>query len=542
MFRLFLIFVGLISFASSARQLTDWEKLLKAAENDSIRFELYNQAFQQTIYGNIDSSKHCLTSQKELLKTEAFKGKTRYKFQIDYHVNTGVYYRMKGESHQSLTHYQTARSIAVEHRFNKEAGTIYNNIANIHYQNGDYHISLDNHLKSLKIRKEENDTVGIGMSYGNIGLIYDVRKDYKKAISYYQKANSYFDKAGQKNALAWVKRSMGTAHMEMEQFSSAISNLKEGKVLSQAISDKNGENYSLLNLGIVYSKLYEKYQNPNYLDSAEYYLEPLKTEDSNPRIKINYVNEQARILIARSKAEEAIQLLEKSRQLVESSDMKNELKQVYELSSLAHSKLGNYQEAYESHLRFKEMSDTIFSIEKDQEMGRKQAEAEYGEKLNLQKLKEKNQKKIFEYEKRQQFYIIALISLVFIIAMALLIHFYRKKNKMTRQLRQERDAILRRFKSLEAAYQSVLENLERVQEEEKETTEKKSLPDWVAKLSKRELEVLSCLAVGMSDKEIQEKLFISVTTVRTHCQRIYSKLLVKNRVEAANMVRQYRLV
>jgi LuxR family maltose regulon positive regulatory protein len=53
-------------------------------------------------------------------------------------------------------------------------------------------------------------------------------------------------------------------------------------------------------------------------------------------------------------------------------------------------------------------------------------------------------------------------------------------------------------------------------------------------LSPREIEVLNTLIDGLSNKEIGEKLFISVSTVKTHIINIYSKLGVKNRVEAVN--------
>ena len=53
-------------------------------------------------------------------------------------------------------------------------------------------------------------------------------------------------------------------------------------------------------------------------------------------------------------------------------------------------------------------------------------------------------------------------------------------------------------------------------------------------LSPREIEVLKALIDGLSNKEIGEKLFISVSTVKTHIINIYSKLGVKNRVEAVN--------
>jgi LuxR family maltose regulon positive regulatory protein len=51
-------------------------------------------------------------------------------------------------------------------------------------------------------------------------------------------------------------------------------------------------------------------------------------------------------------------------------------------------------------------------------------------------------------------------------------------------------------------------------------------------LSERELEVLHELAKGLSNKEIAGNLYVSLATVKTHLINIYSKLEVKNRVEA----------
>jgi len=52
-------------------------------------------------------------------------------------------------------------------------------------------------------------------------------------------------------------------------------------------------------------------------------------------------------------------------------------------------------------------------------------------------------------------------------------------------------------------------------------------------LSKREEEVLALLAKGLLYKEIGDMLNISLATVRTHLHRIYEKLHVQSRTEAA---------
>jgi len=51
-------------------------------------------------------------------------------------------------------------------------------------------------------------------------------------------------------------------------------------------------------------------------------------------------------------------------------------------------------------------------------------------------------------------------------------------------------------------------------------------------LSKKESEILTCLDQGLSNKELASTLFVSVSTIKWHLTHIYSKLGVKNRVEA----------
>lgn len=52
-------------------------------------------------------------------------------------------------------------------------------------------------------------------------------------------------------------------------------------------------------------------------------------------------------------------------------------------------------------------------------------------------------------------------------------------------------------------------------------------------LTEREQEILECLAGGLSNKEIGEKLFLSEKTVKHYMTNIMHKLQVRNRVEAA---------
>jgi DNA-binding NarL/FixJ family response regulator len=63
--------------------------------------------------------------------------------------------------------------------------------------------------------------------------------------------------------------------------------------------------------------------------------------------------------------------------------------------------------------------------------------------------------------------------------------------------------------------------------------EKNKDEDKIEELTKRELEVLKLLAVGMYNKEVAENLNISERTVKNHVSNIFKKLEVTDRTQAA---------
>jgi len=61
-------------------------------------------------------------------------------------------------------------------------------------------------------------------------------------------------------------------------------------------------------------------------------------------------------------------------------------------------------------------------------------------------------------------------------------------------------------------------------------------------LSKRELEILGLLAQGHSNQEIAARLFVSLSTVKTHIQNLFEKLDVKRRIQAVEKARSLNLI
>lgn len=55
----------------------------------------------------------------------------------------------------------------------------------------------------------------------------------------------------------------------------------------------------------------------------------------------------------------------------------------------------------------------------------------------------------------------------------------------------------------------------------------------IESLSEREIEILTLVGQGLSNKEIAERLFISESTVKNHLRTILDKLHLRNRIQAA---------
>jgi DNA-binding CsgD family transcriptional regulator len=61
-------------------------------------------------------------------------------------------------------------------------------------------------------------------------------------------------------------------------------------------------------------------------------------------------------------------------------------------------------------------------------------------------------------------------------------------------------------------------------------------------ISKREYEVLELMSAGLSNQEIADKLFVSVSTVKTHSSNLFIKLDARRRTQAVQRAKELRLL
>jgi len=68
------------------------------------------------------------------------------------------------------------------------------------------------------------------------------------------------------------------------------------------------------------------------------------------------------------------------------------------------------------------------------------------------------------------------------------------------------------------------------------------VPTRAVELSDREAEVLALIAKGLTNGQIADELYLSIETVKTYVKRLYAKLDVHNRAQAAVAASNHQLV
>ena len=102
------------------------------------------------------------------------------------------------------------------------------------------------------------------------------------------------------------------------------------------------------------------------------------------------------------------------------------------------------------------------------------------------------------------------------------------------------EAVRRLFRGEQLLSQQ--EVIEAVRLVSRQRREEREAEHTIGRLTPREREVLQALAEGFSDKEIAERLYVGIGTVRTHITSILRKLGVRSRLQALAFAMRHSLI
>ena len=139
-------------------------------------------------------------------------------------------------------------------------------------------------------------------------------------------------------------------------------------------------------------------------------------------------------------------------------------------------------------------------------------------------------------------------------ALALVLSAYSDRVLLARAIEAGASGVLHKSSPLEDIVEAVhrlfrgeqllsqQEVIEAVRLVSRQRREEREAEHTIGRLTPREREVLQALAEGFSDKEIAERLYVGIGTVRTHITSILRKLGVRSRLQALAFAMRHGLI
>jgi ATP/maltotriose-dependent transcriptional regulator MalT len=414
----------------------------------------------------------------------------------------------------------------------------FNNLGMISKKNGDYAKAVFYYLNALKEHDKINEPVSRMRVLNNLGALYIQKKDYVKAQNCFEEAYEIVKISNDQESLAQVFGGLGitTHHLGTKQ--DALNYFIQSADLFKKLGLTSDYGKQILSIADIQSEL-KKYK----LAEENYHLaEQILIEKKDTYALSAVYNNLSECLINQNKPKQGAQYLEKAYKLsLTYKDLNFNRLIVKNLSSI-YETLGEPEKALKYRKIYEELHEEMINVAEN---------VKYAE-LNHQYETSKKEKKIEQQKvqitemtnsRKSYLYILAILTLLLILFGFL----YRKRIKHQQSLEENISSIAKQISSLKSENVALKSKLVQTETELqslvlKYSEAKEKLPPNLVALSKREYEVLLFIAEGLSDKEIADKIFVSVNTVKTHVRRIYDKLLVNSRMEATKMLNNYQLL
>ncbi|MDG1477742.1 MAG: LuxR family transcriptional regulator [Vicingaceae bacterium] len=446
----------------------------------------------------------------------------------------GVVYYYRGELDSAIVYFK--KSIPYYQEKSLKANS-YNNLAIMNKYNSSPDLAIENYLLAYDIYKSIKDTVKQVYVLSNIGALYNDLTSFDKAKEYLNRGILLAKQSSNKDGELNCKANLGKTYADTKNFDKAVPLLKE----CIAYYEEN-EGYQFLivnknNLANCFDDQGDKETALKvYLEILEL-VEETGIENSKEAILINVGTSYQEL----GDYEKALRYTKEALEFSKSNSLVLRYEPIYKSLSSIYQSMNNMDSSlYYKNLQIA-LRDSLDNVEREKKMMELEAEHQ-NEELNSD-LKS-TQSELDETEKRRALISKSLIySLIIILitVFGVVIFYtrYKKKKLLSEELTVRNKKNRSDIKDLESTLgtkNEEIETLSNLKEKRKEP-----YPKDLDALTEREQEVLVGVQEGLKDQEIADKLFISITTVRTHLRKAYSKIDARNRAEAIQFISKFEI-
>jgi adenylate cyclase len=364
-----------------------------------------------------------------------------------------------------LQHASPTEKIILNYRLASSYEKSYPDTALVYYQDG---LSLSNSMK--------NDTL-IAKGLNSIGYIYFILGKYNDAIDYLFKALKIFESSSlDKNkiqclqyigiayneqgmydkAMAYSKQAMDIAKSIHDNYSTAVSMTMIGSIyysqsnndmaldyFQQALNimeeshDKQGISDALNNVALIYEK------QKKFDKALEMHLRSLKLaiELQDKRGAAASYHNIGMVYYSLEKYNTAILYLDSCINFAKEADDKFYIKESYNTLSELYAKMGKYDLAYQTHLQYSRVNDTLMNDETKKQFAEMSTKYESEKKDNqislLNKDKEIQQQKMKQQRLIRNGFICGFIIVLFSAGL-----FFKQRNRISKEKKRSDELLL----------------------------------------------------------------------------------------------------
>lgn len=304
--------------------------------------------------------------------------------------NLGFLAAEKGEIEKSLDYH--IKSLKIREEIKDQIGIAESlaNLAEIYKDLGDIPKALETHHKSLKVFEKMNDKNGMAAVLNQIGLIYSDQAEYSRALECYLRSLRIAEETNNKKAIAHSLNSIGVIYNDKNDMPKALEYHFRSLKIKEEINDKKGIAFSLNNIGVAYKNMGEM---TKALDFYQKCLAIRKEISDKPGIATSLHN-IAIIMWYRGRVELALEPAKRSFQFAKELGFPHEIKEASLLLSQIYAKAGNYKDAYEMHKLYKKMADSLNNETNKKESIQKSLQYAYEKKAAQDSIKVTEEKKV----------------------------------------------------------------------------------------------------------------------------------------------------
>ncbi|MGZ3901449.1 MAG: tetratricopeptide repeat protein, partial [Bacteroidia bacterium] len=471
---LFFILSYGLSF-SQGKTTDSLQRVLAGSKEDTSKVNtLINLSWENYSRGNIDEALSHIKEAIKLANKQGFK-----KGVIKGLIHNGIFNAGRSEYDSALVNYQRALTMAETLNEKKLISKASSNMGIVYMSQGDYQRALNTFYKSLAIDQELNNKTEIGKSFTNLGIVYSYMGNFPKSLECYTNALKIHEFLNEKRSIIKCYVNIGNLYNTQKDFLKAVDYFNKSLKLSKEMGDKQGLAKSYFNLGVAYKGLQEKdkavecynralefnreLNNPdgisrcysslgvineslkNYDQALNYYKESLSiAEDLESKeligeayLNIGYL--QGTLKNYKESNENAFKAMSIFRE-IENPD---NLCAVYELLAKNFYSTGKHKQAYEYHVMFKNLVDSIFNIDNSEMLSDIKTNFEVEKKESELKLQQEKKDAVAMEESRRQVIIrnsIIICAVLFLVLAFLIyrnLHQSKKANEIIKLQKEE---------------------------------------------------------------------------------------------------------